>query len=104
MIRAEFFESKGILKGFKVSGHAGYGESGSDIVCAAVSSAVQLTANILDAFVGCIADVNDSDNSIKCFAENLGDDSEKIIRSLISHLEAVLDEFPKTIKITISEV
>ena len=104
MIRAEFFESKGILKGFNVSGHAGYGESGNDIVCAAVSSAVQLTANTLDAFVGCNADVNESDSSIKCFAEKSGSDSERIIRSLMLHLEAVSDEFPNTIKITISEV
>jgi len=104
MIRAEFFESKGIMEGFKVSGHAGYSENGSDIVCAAVSSAVQLTANTLDVFVGCNADVNESDNSIKCFAETAGSDSEKIIRSLMLHLEAVSEEFPKTIKITISEV
>ena len=104
MIRAEFFESKGIMKGFKVSGHAGYAENGSDIVCAAVSSAVQLTANILDSFVRCNADINECDNSVKCFAENAGNDSERIIRSLMLHLEAVSEEFPKTIKITISEV
>ena len=50
MIRAEFYESDGLMSGFTFSGHAGYAESGSDVVCAAVSSAVQLTANLLEDF------------------------------------------------------
>lgn len=104
MIRAEFFESKGIIKGFRVSGHAGYSESGSDIVCASVSSAVQLTANTLDVYCGCSAEVNEKENSVKCFAEEPGNDSDRLIRSLMLHLEAVSEEFPNTIKITISEV
>ena len=31
--------------GFAVSGHAGYDDYGHDIVCASVTSAVQMTAN-----------------------------------------------------------
>ena len=31
------------IVGFTVQGHSGYGEAGSDIVCAAVTSAVRLT-------------------------------------------------------------
>lgn len=34
-------------KGFEVSGHSGYAEEGSDIVCAAVSSATELTVNAI---------------------------------------------------------
>ena len=36
-----------LLIGFRLSGHAGCGEAGEDIVCAAVSSAAYLTANTL---------------------------------------------------------
>lgn len=43
MIVAEFFRKNGEITGFKVSGHAGYDESGRDIVCAGVSSAVMMT-------------------------------------------------------------
>ncbi len=45
MISAIFFKKEKEYKGFKVSGHAGYATKGPDIVCAAVSSAVQLTIN-----------------------------------------------------------
>ena len=47
MIVAEFFRKNGEITGFKVSGHAGYDESGRDIVCAGVSSAVMMTANLI---------------------------------------------------------
>lgn len=35
-------DADGNVKSFTVSGHAGYAEEGSDIVCAAVSSGVQM--------------------------------------------------------------
>ncbi len=41
MTRVEFFDLDGRISGFTVSGHSGYGEEGTDIVCAAVSTAVQ---------------------------------------------------------------
>ena len=46
MIRAEFFvDAEGRLLGFSITGHAGMAEAGSDILCAAVSSAAYMTAN-----------------------------------------------------------
>ena len=48
MINADFSVGKdGALTGFTVSGHSGYAEAGSDIVCASVSSMAYLTANTL---------------------------------------------------------
>ena len=43
--------------GFRVTGHAGYAESGSDIVCAGVTTAVQLVANGITECAGIIAEV-----------------------------------------------
>ena len=103
MIRAEFYHSDGILKGFDISGHAGYAESGSDVVCASVSSAVQFAVNILDAF-GCNPCVNVSDNLISCRITSAEKIADTVIEVFRNHLEAILDEFPDTIKITISEV
>ncbi|MFA9380771.1 MAG: ribosomal-processing cysteine protease Prp [Acetanaerobacterium sp.] len=45
MIIARFSKDSGGYRSFSVSGHAGLGEHGFDVACAAVSSAVQLTAN-----------------------------------------------------------
>ena len=38
MTRVEFFDHEGRITGFCCSGHSGYAEAGSDIVCAAVST------------------------------------------------------------------
>ncbi len=103
MIRAEFLESNGLKIGFKLSGHAGYADSGSDIVCAAVSSAVQLTANTLD-LLGHSPDVKVRDNVIECTIASKEALGAALIESLRLHLQAISEDYPKTIKITISEV
>ena len=43
---------KNEITGFSVSGHSGYAEEGSDIVCAAVSSCVQMLEIIIAEAVG----------------------------------------------------
>ena len=46
MVTAELFQSDSeLLIGFHLAGHAGAGQYGEDIVCAAVSSACYLVAN-----------------------------------------------------------
>lgn len=103
MIRAEFYEKQGLLTGFKFSGHSGHAEAGKDVVCAAVSSAVQLTANILDE-LGMKPEINVGDNVIECICGEVGEGSSRLLNVLKQHFEAILEEYPKTIKITISEV
>ena len=52
MTKIEFFNHDGRINGFAVSGHSGYAEEGSDIVCAAVSSAVKLTECTINDVLG----------------------------------------------------
>ena len=52
------------LVGFRVSGHAGYAESGSDIVCAGVTTAVQMTANGITECAGIEAEIEVEENLI----------------------------------------
>lgn len=103
MISAKFFKSKGFLTGFNFSGHSGYAESGADIVCASVSSAVQLTVNILDE-LNLSPQVKVGENSVECKVSQITDTASRIINTLELHFEAILEEFPDTINITISEV
>ena len=42
MTRCEFFMEDERITGFSVSGHSGYAEEGSDIVCAAISALVTM--------------------------------------------------------------
>ena len=44
-------DTEGKLTGFECSGHAGFAEAGSDIVCAAVSALVINTINSIDEFL-----------------------------------------------------
>lgn len=49
MTKVEFFSQGSRITGFCCSGHSGYAEQGADIVCAAVTTAVQFaTAVIVD--------------------------------------------------------
>ena len=40
MTKCEFFRDGARITGFSVSGHSGYAEAGTDIVCAAISAVV----------------------------------------------------------------
>jgi uncharacterized protein YsxB (DUF464 family) len=48
MINVKFVYEKGNLKHIQVSGHAQYKPYGKDIVCAAVSTAIIVTANAIE--------------------------------------------------------
>ena len=64
MIKAEIYVSKsGNIVGFSISGHSGFSESGTDIVCAAVSSAAYMTANTLTDVLKADADVSVNDRA-----------------------------------------
>lgn len=103
MIQADFYQKKGNPFRFRISGHSGYAEAGNDVVCAAVSSAVQLTVNMLFVF-DCEPKASAVNNAVVCEVCENTSASERILRQLMLHLESVSAEFPKTIKITISEV
>ena len=45
MIQISFFKYGNKVIGFEISGHSGYATVGHDIVCAAISSTSQMTAN-----------------------------------------------------------
>lgn len=107
MIHAVFFKESRGLTGFKISGHAGYADSGQDIACASVSSAVMLTANTATEIFGITADLSAEDNTINFKLDNASehyDDGIKLIRGLKLHLEEISHEFRGTIKINTTEV
>ncbi len=52
MTKIEIFNQNGRINGFAVSGHSGYGEAGSDIVCAAITSAVTMAECIINDVLG----------------------------------------------------
>ena len=57
MTRCEFFTAEDRITGFSVSGHSGYAEEGSDIVCAAISAVVSMAEATINDVCGAKAKV-----------------------------------------------
>ena len=57
MTRCEFFTEDGRITGFSVSGHSGYSEAGTDIVCAAISAVVTMAEATINDVCGAKAKV-----------------------------------------------
>ena len=61
-----FYQKKDSIIGFSVSGHSGYSEKGSDIVCSAVTTAAMTTVNGITDIVGIKAKVKVRDGFLEC--------------------------------------
>jgi len=61
MTKCEFFTENERITGFSVSGHSGYSEAGSDIVCAAVSAVVSMVEATINDVCGAKAKVRVKD-------------------------------------------
>lgn len=105
MIRILFFQQNDRLCGCTLSGHAGYAEEGEDIVCASVSSAVQLTANMLTEVFHINADVCADENSVSIrLPLHSSVEGVKILEGLRLHTELLKEDYPKFIQIKHTEV
>ena len=56
MTTITFYKTDGFYYGFEEQGHTGYGESGDDVLCAALSSMTMLIINAIEVSYAC--DVN----------------------------------------------
>ena len=105
MISAVLFRKGGEFTGFRASGHSGYAEEGSDIVCAAVSSAVYMAANTLTDVCGCAADIHESDGDLALqVTETDVQKAQNVLQGLQMHLQGLSAQYPKFIKIQSTEV
>ena len=105
MIKVEFFGTS-LTTGFCISGHSGFAEEGSDIVCAAVSSAAFMTANTITEILN-IEPVElsvDDGNMYLKLDELSAHKCSDIMRGFVLHLSSLSEQYKKYIKVTISEV
>lgn len=105
MIRADFMRTEDKLTAFSLQGHAGYDEYGKDIVCASVTSAVQLTANAITEVLKVKADVQVLDNQIRLkMPENAPQEAFHFMDALLLHLQLLEEDYKGNIKVKVSEV
>ena len=101
-------DSNGVYKEVCLEGHAGYGEYGQDIVCAAVSALVINTVNSIEQFTDDVAEVYDEQEETGRygfrFASAIGKDAKLLVDSLILGLTGIQEDYgDKYMKVEISK-
>ena len=103
-----FKTRNGTYKGFSCIGHAGYGDSGEDIVCAAISVLVINTINSMEVLAGEVFSLlTDGDEGlIDCrFEGSINDKSKLLIDAMVLGLESIEKQYGNNyLKLTIEEV
>ena len=102
MIQAEFLMAEdGAAAGFHITGHAG-GEAGTDIVCAAVSSAVYLVANTVTEVMGVKPRELRAEDGDMLLELASGDRQKcrELLLGLRLHLEGLMQQYPDSVRVT----
>lgn len=96
MIRIRFTQGRdGMLSGFCVHGHAGFAESGQDIVCAAVSSAVYMAANTVTEILGLSPEISQRDGTLSLsLSESEAPAAQTELSGLQLHLQSLCEQYP----------
>ena len=100
MTTAKFLFSDETIVSFELSGHSGAGESGTDIVCSAVSSAVYMAANTIIEIMKLNPETEVRDGYLKLKMNS--DDALKskvITDGLYLHLSELQSQYPTNLKL-----
>ena len=103
MIRVQFFLANPgkEITGFCVEGHAGLADAGQDILCAAVSSAVYLTANTITDILQVAADIvveQDGKLSLQIAQTDIPRCRSTLL-GLQLHLRELQKQYPRQLKV-----
>lgn len=100
MTGAVFFRREGRLTGFSVQGHTDdSGSTKARLVCAAVSSAVYLTANTVTDVIGAKADVSVADGALSLRLSEDNAQAETLLEGLLLHLTQLSEQYQSYITI-----
>ena len=104
MTRCEFFTEDDRIVGFSVSGHSGYAEVGSDIVCAAISAVVTMAEATINDVCGAKAKVRvkDEDARITLTLPASCDEEESVqavLAGMMLTLISLRDDYPDYIEV-----
>lgn len=93
----------GRLSGFECRGHAGYAQTGSDIVCAAVSVLSTTCVNALESVAGVKPQLIVRDGLMKAVVpeDQMTHDAQVILRTFEQGIRDVASSYPKYIHITL---
>ncbi len=106
MIKISFLVTKnGYLAGYLIKGHSMFAESGSDIVCAAVSSAAYMVSNTITDIIKADASISLDDGMMSV---NINSNDifrcKDILEGFKLHLISLEEQYPENIKVNYTEV
>ncbi len=94
-----------MLIGYHIAGHAGYAESGEDVICAFVSSAAYLTANTITEVMGVQAQADADDGDMRVIVSRKDAlRCRDALEGLKLHLLNTEEQYPEFINVIITEV
>ena len=104
MTRCEFFTADDRITGFTISGHSGYAEAGSDIVCAAISATVTMAEATINEVCGAKAKVRvKSDDARITLTLPASCDEEDTVQAVLAGMMLTLmslrDDYPDYIEV-----
>ena len=105
MTRCEFFTEDDRITGFSVSGHSGYAEAGSDIVCAAISAVVTMAEATINDVCGAKAKVRVKDDQARItLTLPASCDEEESVQAVLSGMMLTLislrEDYPDYIEVS----
>lgn len=104
MITAVFFhDTKQMIQGFCIKGHAGYAESGYDIICSAVSALAINTINAIEMLVHIPVEYEESEEGmLRCTVQDTENpEAQLLLRSLLLGLTNIQSSYGEAyLKIT----
>ena len=106
MTSVTFLTEESRIIGFDAMGHSGYSEAGSDIVCAAITSAIRLVDATVNTVMGLCASVkvNEEDAAISLrlpggLAPTAESTCQNLLTGLMVYLAELHDEYPDNIEV-----
>ena len=104
MTRCEFFTEEDRITGFTISGHSGYAEAGSDIVCAAVSAVVTMAEATINEVCGAKAKVRVKDEDARItLTLPVSCDEEEAVQAVLAGMMLTLiglrEDYPDYIEV-----
>ena len=104
MTKVEMFNHDGRINGFSVSGHSDYAEAGSDIICAAVTTAVRFAECTINDVLGNHANtkVDEKEPRITLTLPAACDDEDAVqdvLNGFILTMLSLRDDYPDYIEV-----
>ena len=93
MIKVIFFKKGDSITGFELSGHSGYSDEGSDIVCSAVSSVAYMVANTITEIIGVDAAISLDDGYMKLIPEKVTEEIQMLFKGMALHFNALAQQY-----------